>query len=407
MPTAARADAFVWVWLPGRTQPVVAGRLDRTGDIWAFTYGASYLGNPCAIELYDLPLSSQPIPPRAGVMAGCLADAGPDAWGQRVIRARLAATGATTDPDLMTYLLAASSDRVGALDFQTTPTQYTPRGTAPATLADLAAATAAVEEGNIHEALQPAMLHGTTAGGARPKATLVDKDRQLLAKFSSPTDTMPIVQAEYVAMRLASFADLDVPAVSLTTAAGRDVLLVERFDRPLDGGRRLMVSAMTLLGLDEHAAIWAASYADLAHLIRHRFTAPASTLHELFARITFNILVSNTDDHARNHAAFWDGTALTLTPAYDVCPQPRSGGEAQQAIAIGEDGWRMSQVAGCVDRAALYGLTSSQARDVIDHQIAVINDHFQAVCDEASMPQPARGQLWGRQFLNPYALYEY
>ena len=83
---------------------------------------------------------------------------------------------------------------------------------------------------------------------------------------------------------------------------------------------------------------------------------------ELFARITFNILVGNNDDHARNHAAFWDGEWLTLTPAYDICPQPRSGGETSQAMIIGRDGFRMSQLAGCVERAGTYMLTEADAR---------------------------------------------
>ncbi|TIL77640.1 MAG: HipA domain-containing protein, partial [Mesorhizobium sp.] len=77
-----------------------------------------------------------------------------------------------------------------------------------------------------------------------------------------------------------------------------------------------------------------ASYQDLAEIIRHRFTAPSETLRELFGRIVFNILCGNTDDHARNHAAFWDGAKLTLTPAYDICPQARSGQEASQAMLI-------------------------------------------------------------------------
>ena len=88
------------------------------------------------------------------------------------------------------------------------------------------------------------------------------------------------------------------------------------------------------------------------------------TLRELFSRITFNILAGNNDDHARNHAAFWDGIELTLTPAYDICPQPRAGGETAQVMAIGEDGYRMSQVAGCVARAInLPALRAGRPRD--------------------------------------------
>src|SRR5690606_20000377 len=114
------------------------------------------------------------------------------------------------------------------------------------------------------------------------------------------------------------------------------VLLVERFDRKATAEgwtRRGMVSALTLFGLDEMMARYA-SYQDLAEIIRHRFARPAQTLRELFGRIVFNVLCGNTDDHARNHAAFWNGHQLSLTPAYDICPQARTGNEASQAMLI-------------------------------------------------------------------------
>ena len=103
--------------------------------------------------------------------------------------------------------------------------------------------------------------------------------------------------------------------------------------------RKAMVSALTIFSLDEMMARYA-SYADLTETIRHRFTAPKDTLRELFRRLVFNIVCGNTDDHARNHAAFWDGKQLTLTPAYDICPQSRTGNEASQAMLITADSRR-------------------------------------------------------------------
>jgi serine/threonine-protein kinase HipA len=184
---------------------------------------------------------------------------------------------------------------------------------------------------------------------------------------------------------------------------GRDVLLVERFDRvPGTRQRRALVSALTILGLDEMMARYA-SYADLAQLVRERFVDARATLHELFARIVFNILTGNSDDHARNHAAFWDGESLSLTPAYDICPQPRAGGETSQAMMIGTDGFRMSQLAGCLERASTYMLRENDARELIDHQVEVIEREWQEVCDLAQMTAVDRSLFWGRQFLNPYA----
>jgi len=110
------------------------------------------------------------------------------------------------------------------------------------------------------------------------------------------------------------------------------VLLVERFDRTPEGARRALVSALTILQLGETGFRYA-TYYDLADAIRARFTEPDATLRELFSRITFNILTGNNDDHPRNHAAFWDGRSLTLTPAYDIAPQPRAGQETAQLMA--------------------------------------------------------------------------
>jgi serine/threonine-protein kinase HipA len=347
-------------------------------------------------------------------MPGCLRDAAPDAWGRRVILNRLSgsrdADADTATLDELTCLLASGSDRIGALDFQASARQYQPRETGDAPLEELLDSAARVERGlPLSSALAQALQHGTSIGGARPKVTLTDGSRKLIAKFSSSTDVQPVVQAEFVAMRLAALCDLDVAPVELAQAAGKDVLLVERFDRQLhrDGRwrRRALVSALTLLGLDEMMAAYA-SYQDLADIIRHRFERPRATLHELFGRLVFNVLCGNTDDHARNHAAFWDGERLSLTPAYDICPQLRTGQEATQAMKIVGD-VRYSRLATCVDAAPQFQLSAPEARGIIDAQLGAVKAHWRAVCDEARLGEAQRNALWGRQFLNPFALQGY
>lgn len=138
---------------------------------------------------------------------------------------------------------------------------------------------------------------------------LEDGGRKYVAKFPSSSDRFNVVKAEYVAMRLAGIAGLNVAPVRLVRSLDRDVLLVEPFDREaVEGGwrRRALVSALTLLGLDEMMAAYA-SYESFAETVRVRFDSPRLALRELFSRMTFNILSGDTDDHARNHAAFWDG----------------------------------------------------------------------------------------------------
>ena len=383
MPTDPTAQAFVWVWLPGAGDPVVAGRLDDLGDRVTFTYGQSYLDGDRAIPLFlpELPLRRGDHVPAIVPMHGCIGDAGPDAWGRRLVELRW---GGTLDPGPLDYLLTSGSDRIGGLDFQTSATDYIDRTNPGTTLDELMTAAERVQR---QEPLTPelaeALLHGTSIGGARPKATLLDGDRSLIAKFASTTDTRPAVEAEFVAMRLAVDAGLDVASVDLTRIGDKAALLVERFDRPGGGRRRLMVSARTILQLGEFGL--GASYADLADQVRQRFTDAEATVHELFARITFNILVGNTDDHAKNHAAFWDGVALTLTPAYDICPQVRSTGETSQAMAVGADGYRLSNLAGLVERAAPYHLDASEARAIVEGQIHAIEDGWEDACDLAGL----------------------
>ncbi|HMQ26408.1 MAG TPA: HipA domain-containing protein, partial [Acidimicrobiales bacterium] len=236
------------------------------------------------------------------------------------------------------YLLEAGSDRFGALDAQRTADSYEARGAQRPSLDVLASAAERIERGeSLGADLEAAVLRGTSIGGARPKALIDDDGRRLIAKFSSTTDPYPVVQGEYLAMELARRVGLDVAPVQLTRAAGRYALLVERFDRAVDARRRA-VSALTILGLTAFPGGRYATYVDLADQVRRQFVRTDETMRELFARIAFNILCGNTDDHARNHAALVEPAGLVLSPAYDVCPQGRLGETAAQAMAFTRDG---------------------------------------------------------------------
>lgn len=407
-------EAYVWMWLPGKTDPVVAGRIERQRDgRLQFNYGRSYLARNDAISIYEpeLPLQPGEMRPRTNMqMPSCIRDASPDAWGRRVIINRtMGLKGQNADSidlDEITYLMESGSDRIGALDFQASPMEYVARARQNATLDELMQSAERVEKGvPLSPDLDLALQHGTSLGGARPKALIEDTDRKLIAKFSATGDLYNVVKAEFVAMRLAREVGLNAANVTLTKGLGKDVLLIERFDRSrVEEGwaRRAMVSALTILELDENEARYA-SYEDLATAIRHRFTDPTPTLEELFGRLVFNVLSGNTDDHARNHAAFWDGKMLSLTPAYDVCPQGRTGGEASQAMLI-TGHKRLSQLTLCLEAAPQFLLTAERARAIIEAQLGVIRAQWSAVCDEAGLTEVDRRFLWGRQFLNPFAL---
>ncbi|ORJ57585.1 type II toxin-antitoxin system HipA family toxin [Geothermobacter hydrogeniphilus] len=409
-------EAFVWVWLPGETEPVVAGRLEESHGSLLFNYGRSFLERAEAISLFppELPLRAGHLPLLDGLsIPGCIRDAAPDAWGRRVILNRIYGKDAvkidTGETSELTFLLMSGSDRIGALDFQRSPTEYTPRLARNASLAELLEAAERVEKGiPLTPGLNSALLHGSSIGGARPKALIEDGKRKYIAKFSSTTDTRNVVKAEFVAMRLAQLAGMNVAPVKLVKAAHRDVLLIERFDRRKTATgwtRKLMISALTLFGLDEMMGRYA-SYETFAELIRHDFDQPRETLRELFSRLVFNILCGNTDDHARNHAAFWDGKTLSLTPAYDICPQDCGGNEASQAMLIvGND--RSSRLATCLQAAPNFLLKKEEAREIIEGQIETIKQKWEEVCDEAELSPVDRNLLRSRQFLNPYVFEDY
>lgn len=410
---------YVWVWLPGHTAPVVAGRIqvrvlrNRGQHRYVFGYGRSYLDRPDAISLYtpELPLRAgwqAAINPNMSI-ASVLRDAGPDSWGQRVILERLlGARGIDAEPadlDQITYFVESGSNRIGGLDFQTSADVYEPRGSS-ATLDELHDAADALQEGRpLSDELSAALVRGTSIGGAQPKA-LIDVDGvSHIAKFSSTPQTHPMVNAEALALEFARRAGIDTTASFLIRSLDRDVLMIQRFDRPPGGGRRLMVSGLTMLGLDEMEGRWA-TYPDLLDVLR-RDGIDADVGRRLFERIVFNVAVGNNDDHARNHAAFWDGQSLDLTPAYDLCPQPRSGETSYQAMAFDRDGTRDSSFAACLRAAPVYGLTTAQAREIIDGQIDVIERDWTEVADLARLTAAQRNFLWHRQILNPYARYGY
>jgi serine/threonine-protein kinase HipA len=404
--TSEQMQQFIWAWLPGRTVPVPCGLVWREGSTHRFRYGRSYRDRPDAIALFGMPVGDEVLDPPAGMtLHGALRDALPDSWGQHVILARLTGRsgqdGDTADLTAITYMRNSSSDRFGAIDFQDTATTYVTRHQ-PATLDDLAGAALALEEGRpLPSGLDAALTHGTSVGGARPKATLADGTGSWIAKFSSASDRgNPVVRHEALALRLASLAGVDTVEAQLTTAGGRDALLVRRFDRGADGTRQMAVSGLTLLQLDEMAGRYA-TYPDLLDILRDAGEHPESVGKDLFTRIAANIALGNTDDHARNHAALWDGQHLSLTPAYDLDPCRSPGWDANQAMAYGRNGERAANLAGLIDVGATYDIDRAEASGIVDRVVTTIRDNWDDVVDEVGLTKRQADFLYGSRILNP------
>lgn len=403
------SEAFVWIYLPGRTEPVVCGRLDALEDgAYSFLYGRSYRDRDDAIPLAPevMPISAATfVGRRAGALPGPIRDAGPDAWGRYVAEYR-SGTVKLSELDL---LIQTHGDRIGALAFSPSSTECHTAAPPKVTLRDLEAAARGVQEGTtLPQHLLDALLHGTSIGGARPKATVVIDGRQWIAKFSSTTDQYRVVRWEAASLTLAKAAGLRVPAHQLEQINGRDTLLVERFDRTgvgAMGHRHHMLSALTLLNLDDTEATLA-SYPDLSEVLQRHAEDPAADRPELFRRMVFNILIGNEDDHAKNHACFWDGQRLRLTQAYDMLPQRRAGVEGRQAMIVGTrgPGGRESTLANALSEAARFGLRSDEATAIATEVLNVVEEQWEQRFLDVGVPAREISALRGTSVLSPVAV---
>ena len=338
-------------------------------------------------------------------VAACLKDATPDSWGERVIGNRLGS--GDQELSIETYMLGSGSNRLGAIDFQESAEEYLPR-LDTASLDDLYDAAEKVLAGEqLHPAIGDALMNGTAIGGAHPKVLISDESgAEYIAKLSVSTDVHPWIWAEAVAIELARRCGIDVPGARVVQSMGRDVLLIGRFDRLNGGRRRHVVSGLTMLGFDALLGARYGSYPEMLDVLRELGRAPQDIGRSLFERVVFNVAIGNNDDHARNHAAFWDGQHLELTPAFDLTPQVRSTDTAAQAMAIGRDGSRASQFSVCVSAAADYGLSRPQAREIVDRVVSTIETHWADAADAAGMTEANRQLVWKRSILNRSVFYD-
>ena len=351
---SSERECFAYIVLPGATQFVTAGRFrwteDRAGSVGRFVYGRSYRERADAVELdpVELRLSTQVCETaRLDGFFGAIRDSMPDFWGRRVIE-RNAGFAELTEFD---YLMRGPDDRAGALGFGLNVEPPAPRRRFSRTL-DLArlqrAADAIVADdpelaGSVEHQVEELLLLGTSMGGARPKAVVEDDHGLWVAKFSRNDDRWNHPRVEHGMLTLARACGLNVADSRIETVAGRDVLLVRRFDRDrADSGyrRHRMVSALTLLRAGDSVGErgdW--SYLLLADEIRRVSERPEEDLHELFGRICFNAAVSNLDDHPRNHAILAKGRQWRLSPAFDLTPSPVMALERRDlAMACGRFG---------------------------------------------------------------------
>ncbi|MGH2833522.1 MAG: type II toxin-antitoxin system HipA family toxin [Solirubrobacteraceae bacterium] len=371
---------------PIRVSVQLAGEDVPAGRLWAhrhgrkqsatFSYLAEYLRRPDSYTL-DPALGGHEGQQQTAVgqaLFGAFSDCAPDGWGRRLVRRaeqRRAREEGRAPRNLteIDYLLGVRDDlRQGALRFQEARRDeyLSPDYLGVPHLVDLPRLLHAAEE---LERDQPSaedleiLLHGASSlGGARPKAHVIDAQGALsIAKFPSPArDSWDVIRWEAVALDLARRAGINVPPYELLPIVERPVLVVRRFDR--DGGRRVgYVSAMTMLGTRDGEQ---GSYLEIAQVIEEQSPHAAKDLRELWRRIVLTVLISNTDDHLRNHGFLRrSGAGWSLSPVFDLNPNPE-GDIKQLETAIDEQS-TLASIRAALQVAYLFGLSEREARTVL------------------------------------------
>ncbi len=381
------AECYVYITLPGQIAAVTAGRfvLEKTarGDaLGRFVYGRSYLKNREAVEFdpVELKLATRTYETTQlkGVF-GALRDAGPDFWGRRVIEKH----AGRTQLGELDYLLESPDDRAGALGFGRNQSPPAPLRKFNQTidlekLQSLAEALVKDEIPSDPQAqqLQDLMLLGTSMGGARPKAVVQDGEGLWIAKFNRDDDRWNNTRVEHAMLRLARQCGLGTAESRIETVGGKDVLLVKRFDRErLAKGyaRARMVSGLTLLRAQEAPEArqnW--SYLILVEALRRVVKDAKSDARELFRRICFNALISNLDDHPRNHAIIAKEKHWRLSPAYDLTPSvPVSTERRDLALDCGDQG-RYANAKNILSQRARFLLEEEEAQTIVSDMKAQV-----------------------------------
>ncbi|MET8151922.1 type II toxin-antitoxin system HipA family toxin [Actinoplanes sp. NPDC049668] len=384
-----------YVELGGRT--VAAGDAHfnlRRGRLTAtFSYDRDFIALPGAYAIdpaLRLATGSWPLPHG---LPGAFSDAAPDRWGRNLIAKRFRASAvaegrAAPTLDDRDYLLGVSDEtRQGALRFKTDggdefqhPASEVPQLIALPALLHAANAVARDKPDNL-DAIKTLLDAGTgSLGGARPKASVRDDERLMIAKFPHHADGWSVIAWEKTALDLAEVAGISVPGRRLVGIDGSPVLLLDRFDR--EGTHRVgYISAMTLLEAQDGQS---RDYTEIAEVLPENSSAAVDDLRQLWRRIAFSIAIHNTDDHLRNHGFLRRGSGWRLAPAFDVNPNPELA--AQRVTSVGGAIRPAEEVNTLLAYAENFGLTDSQARAVL-REVAEAAENWESVARRNGIAQ--------------------
>lgn len=396
-------ECYVYIVLPGATEFVTAARFQVSptphGDpVGRFIYGRRYLERNDAVELDPVELRLRRGLHETARMEGffgAIRDSMPDFWGRRVIER----STRHTQLEEFDYLMYGPDDRAGALGFGLNVEPPAPKRRFNRTLdleRLLTSADAIInDDPNLADSaskqVEELMLVGTSMGGARPKATVEYGQDLWIAKFTRRDDRWNHPRVEHGLLKLAKACGLSVADSDITTVGGREVLLVRRFDRDrVENGyrRHRMVSALTLLQSDDNPVArrdW--SYILLADEIRRVSTKPEADLHELFGRMCFNAVVSNLDDHPRNHAILAKDRGWRLSPAFDLTPTPMIALERRDlAMACGSAG-RYANRGNLLSQHGRFLLSGEETTAILDHIVETVRSAWRPTMRRAGVSE--------------------
>ena len=372
------ADFEVHIDLHGQTRPVGLARSNRVrgAETILFEYDRTWLEDPDRFSLEPaLALTRGAFAPPAGFATfGSIGDSAPDTWGRRLMQRserRMAeregrAVRSLAESD---YLLGVADEtRLGALRFRWAGEKQfqAPIRTGVPAIIELGRLLQITErilrDEETDEDLQLIFAPGSSLGGARPKASVIDQHGHLsIAKFPKETDDYSIEMWEEIALRLAEQAGIITPQHELVDVAGKKVLLSRRFDR--DGAVRIpFLSAMAMMGAKDGER---GSYPEIVDALAEWSTQGKTDAQALYRRVVFNVLISNVDDHLRNHGFLWHGKkGWSLSPAYDLNPVPTDVKERVLTTNIDLDEGTCSLDL-LEEASEFFALTLAQARAVI------------------------------------------
>lgn len=377
-------------------------------EVISFEYADSWLENVDTSLIFDPDLmlyKGRQYAPLDKAMFGIFADSCPDRWGRTLMKRReaLIAKKESRKPKRLTdidFLLGVYDEtRMGGLRFSVNEDGpflsddkelATPPWTTLRKLESASLAFEKNEDGMEEKWLKQLLAPGSSLGGARPKASVLAPDGSLwIAKFPSKYDDINVGAWEMVVHDLAVMCGLDVPEAKLEHFSKiGSTFLIKRFDR--DGGKRIhFASAMTLLGKNDGAsAADGSSYLDIVSLIRKYGAAPKKDLLELWRRIVFNMAVSNTDDHLRNHGFILTNEGWCLSPVYDV--NPNSEGDV---LSLNVDEYsNLIDFELALDVAPMFGVTEKQAKIYLAEIKSIVENNWRMLAKKYGL---SRGEIEG------------